>query len=130
MPVHVWFVVLSLTMVMSANFVAWIQQSGSANGLPGVVLSGKLATIFTVDHCEFISGLTCRITYNGKLPLPSKVFFTELSDNGKSAGPKVRLIYPRLDAGESGKATFLTRLDRPAKIVLVGEWHGPWQALY
>ena len=110
--------------------IARIQRSGSADGLPAIVLSETLATIFAVDHCEFVSGLTCRITYNGKRRLPSCVFFTEFAEDGKSAGPKVRLIYPRLDAGESGKATFRTRLDFPAKIVLVGEWHGPWQAPY
>jgi hypothetical protein len=97
---------------------------------PKFELEGNLAKIFTVTHCEYISGLTCRIHYNGKLPLPSEVFFTEFDDRGKKAGPRVRLIYPELKRGETGMATFRIRLSEPAKIVLKGEWNGPWRDPY
>lgn len=98
--------------------------------LPKFKLEGNLAKIFTVTHCDYISGLTCRIHYNGKLPLPSEVFFTEFDDQGKQAGPRVRLIYPELKRGETGMATFRTRLGRPTKIVLKGKWNGPWRDPY
>lgn len=97
---------------------------------PNFELEGRLAKIFTVSRCEYISGLTCQIHYNGKLPLPSEVFFTEFDEQGKKAGPRVRLIYPELKRGETGMATFRTRLGRPAKIVLKGEWNGPWRDPY
>lgn len=82
---------------------------------PKFELRGNLAKIFTVTRCEYISGLTCRIHHNGKLPLPSEVFFTEFDDHGKRAGPRVWLIYPELSRGETGVATFRIRLSRPAK---------------
>ena len=98
--------------------------------IPKFELRGNLAKIFTVTRCEYISGMTCRIHYNGKLPLPSEVFFTEFDDHGRRAGPHVRLIYPELNRGETGTATFRIRLSGPAKIVLEGEWNGPWRNPY
>jgi hypothetical protein len=98
---------------------------------PRFELEGKLAKIFTVTDCEYISGMTCRIHYNGALPLPSQVFFTEFDEHGQKAGARVRLIYPKLAPGETGRATFLRmHLSRPAKIVLQGEWKGPWRNPY
>lgn len=78
-----------------------------------------------MNHCEYISGLTCRIHYNGKLPLPNEIFFTEFDEQGKKSGPRVRVIYPKLNSGETGAATFRIRLGTPAKIALEGEWNGP-----
>ena len=98
--------------------------------IPRIELGGKISQIFTVTDCEYISGLTCRIHYSGVLPLPSQVFFTEFDERGKQAGPRVRLIYPKLERGERGLATFRIRLARPAKIVLQGEWKGPWRDPY
>jgi len=98
--------------------------------VPRIELSGKLAKIFTVTRCEYISGLTCRIRYNGDAPLPSDVFFTEFDDMGRQAGARVRLIYPELKTGETGVATLRIRSARPAKIVLRGEWNGPWRSPY
>ena len=97
---------------------------------PKIELRGKLSQIFTVTGCEYISGLTCRIHYNGALPLPSEVFFTEFDERGRQAGPQVRLIYPELKRGETGAATLRIRSSRPAKIVLQGEWNGPWRDPY
>jgi len=109
------------------------QQAASADGdynYPRFELKGKLAKIFTVTDCEYISGMTCRIHYSGELPLPSRVFFTEFDERGQKAGARVRLIYPKLGSGETGRATFRIRLSRPAKIVLEGEWKGPWRDPY
>ena len=97
---------------------------------PKVELKGKLAKIFKVNHCEYVSGLSCRIHYNGNLGLPSEVFFTEFDNSGKKAGAPVRLIYPKLKPGETAIATFRIRLARPVRIVLLGEWKGPWRDPY
>jgi hypothetical protein len=96
--------------------------------VPKFELKGKLAKIFDIKDCEYISGITCRIHYNGVLPLPSRVFFTELDENGHP-GPRVRLIYPELKPGETGRATFRIH-SHPATIVLQGEWKGRWQDPY
>jgi hypothetical protein len=97
--------------------------------VPKFRLKGKLARIFDVTDCKYISGMTCRIHYNGALPLPSRVFFSELGDRGQR-GPRVRLIYPKLEPGETGLATFRIHFGRPTTIVLQGEWNGPWQDPY
>ena len=39
----------------------------------------------------------------------------------------MRLIYPKLRAGEKGWATFRLRSSNPASILLTGEWKGPWR---
>lgn len=97
--------------------------------LPKFELKGNLVKIFKITDCEYISGITCKIEYNGALPLPSQVFFTEFDDQGRLAGRRVRLIYPRLEPGETGRATFRIRI-HAAKIVLQGEWNGPWRDPY
>ena len=92
-------------------------------------LTGNLSKIFAIGECEAISGLTCRIKYDGELPLPSEVFFVELDANGKGLGKAVRLIYPELKSGSQGLATF--RLKHDAKIIeLRGKWDGPWKNPY
>lgn len=93
-------------------------------------LQGDLSKIFDVCGCEYISGMTCRIHYNGARPLPSQVFFSEYDDKGNRAGPEVRLIYPKLEPGETGYATFRIRRSSPAKVSLRGEWKGPWRDPY
>lgn len=98
--------------------------------IPAFELKGRLAKIFSISDCEYISSLTCKIRYSGSVALPSEVFFEEFDEHGRRAGPRVRLIYPKLERGERGSATFRTRLSIPAKIVLQGEWNGPWRDPY
>jgi hypothetical protein len=97
---------------------------------PAFEFRGHLSDVFEINHCEYISGMTCKIRYNGARPLPSQVLFTEYDEAGHRAGPEVRLIYPKLEAGETGSATFRIRLSSPAKISLRGEWNGPWREPY
>ena len=97
---------------------------------PSFELAGDLKDIFEVKDCEYISGMTCRIHYKGVRPLPSQVFFTEFDEQGRQAGPAVRLLYPRLQPGETGYGTFRIRSSSPAKVVLRGEWKGPWRNPY
>jgi hypothetical protein len=101
-----------------------------ATGLPSMELEPRLAAIFAVTRCEFMSGMTCRITYNGKSPLPSEVYFTEYDESGKALGQRTRLIYPKLEKGESGRATFRLRASNPTRVVLSGTWNGPWRNPY
>lgn len=95
--------------------------------MPVLKLTGDLNKIFTIPEtdCEYISGMTCRISYNGKLPLPSEVYFIQFDKNGKKLGDQIRLIYPKLEANESGTATFRIN-SNPATIELIGKWEGPY----
>jgi hypothetical protein len=105
-------------------------QAETAIRLPLIVLDGNLAKIFEISDCEYISGLTCRIRYNRSLPLPSRVFFRETDERGKTSDARVQLICPALKAGETERATFRIRSAAPTKITLDGEWNGPWQSPY
>jgi len=107
---------------MMANDEGWC--------VPVMKLTGDLQKIFNITDCHAISGLTCRITYNGKLPLPSEVFFIEYDKNGDIVGKKTRLIYPELKAGERGYATFRVKSAATATIVLSGAWEGPYKNPY
>jgi hypothetical protein len=98
--------------------------------VPVMKLTGDLQKIFSITRCQWISGLTCRISYNGKLPLPSEVFFIELDKEGRVVGKKTRLIYPKLEPGETGYATFRINSDSTAKIVLSRIWKGPYKNPY
>lgn len=98
--------------------------------VPVIKLSGDLQKIFNVTGCQAISGLTCHITYNGKLPLPSEVFFVEYDKDGTAVGKITRLIYPELKPGESGNATFRIKSASSTTIVLSGVWQGPYKNPY
>ena len=98
---------------------------------PHIELSLRLSEIFVFSDCRWISGMTCKITYNGKSRLPSEVFFTEFDSYGEQLGRRTRLIYPNLAPGERGAATFLSRnTGNPARIVLDAAWDGPWKNPY
>lgn len=98
--------------------------------VPVMKLTGDLQKIFSITDCQAISGLTCRISYNGKLPLPSEVFFVELDKDGNVVGKKTRLIYPKLKPGETGYATFRINSASTVTIVLSGIWKGPYKNPY
>jgi hypothetical protein len=100
--------------------------------MPCLELRAPLSEIFTISHCEAVSGLTCRIRYNGKRPLPSEVFFYGLDAKGKTACRPIRLIYPRLKPGEVGSATFFLNAcsDSSERVVLEGKWNGPYKNPY
>ena len=105
------------------------QHEDSPFTYPMLELRGRVAEIFTFYNAAWISGLTCRIKYNGKKPLPSNVFFSEYDGNGKQISERIRLIYPKLNSGESGYATFRVKGDA-SKIVLWSEGDGPWENPY
>jgi len=97
---------------------------------PIVELDERLREIFTVSGCQYISGLTCRIHYNGSAALPTEVFFIEFGGDGKRLGKRTRLIYPKLEKGESGAATFRIKTSSPARIRLEASGNGPWKNPY
>ena len=97
---------------------------------PTLELLGQLKDTFTISKCEYVSGMTCQIKFTGTHPLPSRVYFVEFDEKGKQAGREVRLLYPRLEPGQTGSATFRIRLSSPTSVRLRGEWKGPWQAPY
>jgi hypothetical protein len=105
-------------------------QATDAFKYPRLVLNGRLSDTFLFDQCEYISGMTCRITLKAGRTLPSQVFFTEFDGAGKQVKRKVRLVYPNLKPGESGRATFRLRSGTPSKIVMYGEWKGAWKSPY
>lgn len=78
------------------------EQDTSSWTYPTFKLKGRLAEIFTISDCKWISGLTCRIKYKGKYPLPSEVFFIEYDKKGKKLGRRTRFICPHLKSGERG----------------------------
>ena len=97
--------------------------------IPDLVLSGRLGQTLSVSSCEAISGVTCKITLKAGQVLPSRVYFSEVGADGNTSRKKVRLIYPNLKPGESGRAT-LRSGDNASRLVLKGEWDGPWQNPY
>ncbi len=97
---------------------------------PAIELDTRLREIFTISDCTYISGLTCKVHYNGKAPLPTEVFFVELDAKDKPIGKRVRLIYPHLKKGESGLATFRIQAAAPAQIRLEASGNGPWKDPY
>jgi len=105
------------------------ENNNSPFTYPILELKGLVAEIFTFYDAEYISGLTCRIKYNGAKPLPSKVFFSEYDSKSKEISHKVRLIYPKLNTGESGYATFRIK-STPSKLVIWSEGEGPWENPY
>jgi hypothetical protein len=123
---------LSLSVPLKGRCRQTANESDTQVGfvIPKFELAGKLARIFTVNKCQYISGMTCSIRYKAVFPLPSQVFFTEFDESGRKVGARVRLIYPKLNPGETGKATFRLRSDKPAKVILEGEWNGPWRNPY
>jgi hypothetical protein len=123
-------VLTTTAMVIAAANIESASQAGDVFKYPRLILQGRLASTFVIDQYEYISGMTCRIALKGGGVLPSQVFFIEFDAAGKQIGRKVRLIYPQLNRGETGKATFRLRSGSPAKVVLRGEWKGPWKDPY
>jgi len=119
-----------LTWAKGTNILKLQPKHGnSAFDYPSIQLEGIISEIFEFYDAEWISGLTCRIKYNGKAPLPSKVFFSIFDKKGKETAHKVRLIYPKLKEGQSGIATFRIKGD-PALIIIWAEGEGPYNSPY
>ena len=108
---------------------AWQAPENGAFGLPTIWLDGRLAEIIVVDDCKKISGVTCHLKYNGKEPLPSEIYFYNIDAEGRRTGPRTRLIYPKLNPGKGGFATFRTSTPL-GNILLRAVGDGPWKNPY
>ncbi len=127
MTACVFLIAIGLQNVLAANSEG---QGIAEKAMPKIVLPGRLAKCIAITDCEYISGMTCKITYNGTEPLPSEIYFFEYDEMGISLVKRTRLIYPNLKAGETGYATFRLKFPRPAKLILDGIWDGPWKSPY
>jgi hypothetical protein len=117
---------LALVVVVFVGFHPGLPQArcSAHNGLsiPCLELQPALSEIFVIDDCEPTPGLSCRIQYNGKKPLPGEVFFYDMDSSGRQPCKPTRLIYPQLKPGQTGRATFLDRCDTiPNYMVLKGK---------
>jgi len=130
--IYIFLVTLFVFQITNAQIdsIQTCGQDSSGWTYPTFKLKGKLAEIFTISDCQWISGFTCHIRYNGKYVLPSEVFFAEYDAKGKQLGRRTRLIYPHLKAGERGYATFRFRTNNPSFVVLEGVWKGEWKNPY
>jgi hypothetical protein len=131
---HLFFAILLVIVSVSLAFASQdevvqleAKDKNSPFTFPILELKGRVAEIFTFYDAEYISGMTCRIKYNGIKPLPSNVFFSEYDNESKEISHKVKLIYPELKAGESGYATFRIN-GHPSKLVIWSEGEGPWES--
>jgi N-acetylmuramoyl-L-alanine amidase len=93
---------------------------------PIIAFVGKAAKIFTVQNCEYISGITIKLVYNGVDAYPAKLKFTLLDTGGNKlpidqtkhvSGPA------RLEKGQYGIFTIQYKgNDNPSKIEIEGVW--------
>ena len=105
-------------------------EPSAALSYPEIGLDSRLRRIFAFSECKYLSGLSCRIQYNGKAPLPTEVFFTEFDGRGHRLGSRTRLIYPELKTGQTGVATFRLRASSPVRIRIEASGNGPWKNPY
>jgi hypothetical protein len=93
---------------------------------PEIVLAGKAAEIFKLDKCQYISGLTIKLIYNGKFPYPSSLSFTLLDLQGnKIKGDQNKKVFgpQQLTSGQYGIFTIQNYgNDNPSKIRIEGTW--------
>lgn len=87
---------------------------------------GKAAEIFKLDKCEYISGITIKLIYNGKYSYPSKLNFTLFDSQGNvmKEEQKKKVFGPQsLKKGQYGIFTIQSHgNDKPSKIRIEGIW--------
>ncbi|MBI3755912.1 MAG: hypothetical protein HY265_07115 [Deltaproteobacteria bacterium] len=93
---------------------------------PNIIFLGRTAEIFKLKKCEYISGITIKIIYNGKHSYPVKIKFTLLDSQGKvmDGDQKKHVFGPRhLKKGQYGIFT-IQRYgnDNPSLIEIEGIW--------
>ena len=102
------------------------KQSETDYWCPKVAFAGKAADMFTLKKCEYISGITVELVYNGSYSYPSKLKFTLLDSDGnilKSDQTKHVFGPQHLEKGQFGIFTIQhTGSDNPSKIIVEGVW--------
>jgi hypothetical protein len=101
-------------------------QNKSDYWCPKIEFVGKAAEIFKLDKCEYISGITIKLIYNGKYSYPSKLNFTFLDSQGNvmKEEQKKKVFGPQsLKKGQYGIFTIQNHgNDKPSKIRIEGIW--------
>jgi hypothetical protein len=101
-------------------------QNKSDYWCPKVELIGKAAEIFKLNKCEYISGITIKLIYNGKYSYPAKLNFTLLDSQGNVIkDDKTKKVFgPQfLKRGQYGIFTIQGYgNDNPAKIKIESIW--------
>ncbi|THB68135.1 MAG: hypothetical protein D6B27_03205 [Gammaproteobacteria bacterium] len=73
--------------------------------VPTIKQKESLGNIFTFLNCSYLSGLTCKVKYNGKQLLSQKIYYSQYNLKGEFINKKL-LIYPKLNPDEFGIVTF------------------------
>ena len=93
---------------------------------PKIEFVGKAAEIFKLDKCEYISGITIKLIYNGKYSYPFKLNFTLLDSYGNvmEEDQKKKVFGPTsLKKGQYGIFTIQNYgNDDPSRIKIEGIW--------
>jgi len=93
---------------------------------PKISFLGHAADIFILGKCEYISGISIKLIYNGRLAFPDKLRFTLLDSKGNpmKADKEKRVFGPRqLEKGQFGIYTIQwTGNENPARITIEDVW--------
>ncbi len=93
---------------------------------PKIEFVGRAAEIFNLKKCEYISGITIKLIYNGKYSYPEKLKYTLLDAQGNTMpeDSKKKVVGPRhLKKGQYGIFTIQNYgNENPAKITIQGIW--------
>lgn len=93
---------------------------------PKITFIGKTAEILNVEKCEYISGITIKLIYNGVDTYPAKLKFILLDAEGnKLPSDQTKHVSgpARLEKGQYGTFTIQYKgNDNPSKIEIEGVW--------
>ena len=124
------FTVALLSLLLFPLLVAAQEEKDIQNNpdywCPKIKFVGKAAEIFRLGKCEYISGITIKMIYNGKYSYPSKLKFTLIDSQGNPMlGDQTKKVFgPRhLEKGEYGIFTIQNYgNDDPSKIEIEAIW--------
>lgn len=124
-------VVASLSLLLFPLLLLAVQEEGDIQNnpdywCPKVVFVGKAAEIFRLKECSYISGVTIKITYNGKYSYPARLKFTLFDSHGNvmEMDQKKHVFGPKyLEKGQYGIFTIQALGNEdPSRIEIEGVW--------
>ena len=74
--------------VLVTSVMAGASSEEAVSSTPKIVLDSRLERIFVVSACKWISGLTCRITYDDEDVLPSRSSSRNGMSRARSSEPR------------------------------------------
>ncbi len=122
---------VALLSVLVLPLLATAQQKNDIENKPDywcpkIEFVGRAAGILKLGKCEYISGITIKILYNGKYSYPSKLNFTLLDSQGNvMQGDQNKKVFgpQHLEKGQYGIFTIQNYgKDNPSKIRIEGIW--------